>query len=200
MYEPSAFLDAVNTDDVMTRFVRLHQFLDNVLTELVNERLVESHALEVKRIPFALRVELAVALGIIDMQTRSPLLQFNSLRNDFVHTTDVVLTEKHATDFYNIFPPQLRESVSRNLANETAFHWRITLLVVALFVHLHKKLDHIRDMKIWDEALHEEVQDILSTSVEVRAKYKAETDAQLKARFDRLKAKARTTPDAKNAP
>jgi hypothetical protein len=54
------FLETLNNPDLLVQCIRVHQHLDNVLTDLVNERLVESHSLDVQRIPFPLRVELAV--------------------------------------------------------------------------------------------------------------------------------------------
>ena len=53
------FLSHVNIDDPLKMVLRCHQDFDALLTEIVNKVLVESHHLEVERIPFPLKVELA---------------------------------------------------------------------------------------------------------------------------------------------
>jgi hypothetical protein len=107
--------DAVNAPDLMVRILRIHQYLDQLLSALVNEQLVESHYLDVDRIPFALRVELAVALGVVDKEDRSPLLQFNTFRNRFAHDPKTEITEKDLQDFYNLYQGKLRTMLNRDI-------------------------------------------------------------------------------------
>ena len=96
------FVDIVNNPNVLGAVIRLHQLLSDLVTELINEKLVESHYLEVDRIPFALRIELAVAVGMISKEDRPVLLQFNTRRNEFVHAGKTDFSEKEASDLYNI--------------------------------------------------------------------------------------------------
>ena len=95
----------------MLRFIMIHQYLDRMLSSVINERLIESHFLDVGRIPFALRVELAVALGIVELQDRAAFLQFNTIRNRFAHNPAASLTEQDFRDFYNVTGPSLRDMV-----------------------------------------------------------------------------------------
>lgn len=60
------FLSHVNSGDELTMIVRSHQDLDELLAKTISEALVESHFLDVERIPFSLKVELGVALGKIE--------------------------------------------------------------------------------------------------------------------------------------
>jgi len=186
-----ALLIDVNNPNVMVRLIRIHQYLDGVLSALVNERLIESHYLDVERIPFPLRVELGVAIGVIANDDRSPLLQFNTIRNQFAHDPKRVLTEKDSRDFYNVCQGKLRYIGHREYDSFADAEECVTYMSVVLYLKLQQSLDHIRNSKLWDRAAAEEMQELLDKNPGLRnviQSKRSETNESIKARFDRLKA------------
>ena len=170
--------------------VRSYQDLDLLLAELINETLVQSHFLDVERISFPLRVELGVALGKIGIEMRSPLLKFNAIRNEFTHDSGTKLTEKHVRDFYNVFDdPKIRNVVHRPYESFPDPISLIRELISILFVFLRSNVERMREEKLWNLALHEEIVELLGDSP---VRYKddpayLESDASIKKRFERLK-------------
>jgi len=185
------FLNVVNGTDLLVKVVRLHQLLDGVLTALVNERLVESHFLDVQRIPFALRVELAVALGLVDKDDRAPLLRFNAIRNEFVYDRKTSLTPKESQDFYNVCQGRLRYFVTTLKFDDFATPEECVINMSGyLYILLCQALEHARNAKLWDRAAMEEMQEVLRQAPGVRRlieRNRASGHPKIRARFDELK-------------
>jgi hypothetical protein len=199
-------LAEVDNPNVMVRFIRLHQYLDGVVSALVNERLVESHYLDVERVPFSLRVELGVAIGVVANDDRSPLLQFNTIRNQFAHDPKKVLTEKDSRDFYNLCQGKLRQMANRKYESFADAAHCVTVMSLFLYLKLQQSLEQIRDSKLWDRASSEEMQDLLDKNPRLRDAMESKdtgADESIRARFDRLKAEEaalENTPKSQNAP
>src|ERR1039458_5146983 len=184
------FLSHVNSEDELTMVVRSHQDLDELLAKTISEALIESHFLDVERIPFSLKVELGVALGNVEEDMRSPLLKLNGIRNEFAHDSKTTLTEKHVRDFYNVFVfdnPKMREFLHR--PDKTDPITLIRDLISVLFVRLRSNLEKLRDEKLWNLAVHEDALELLGDSP-IRYKdhpSRLETTASVTKRFERLK-------------
>jgi hypothetical protein len=191
--ETETFCSHINAPDELIAVLRSHQDLDVLLADIINESLVESHFLEIERIPFSLKVELVVALGKIEKEARPALLRFNSIRNEFAHDSKTLLTEKSIRDFYNVFDGSMRsqivgihvyESFDDNVS-------RFRRLAGVLFVYLRSTLRNLRDQKLWDRAMHEEAESFLAESEKRNSPYYdsalEETQSGIRERFERLK-------------
>ncbi len=184
------FLSHVNIDDPLTRVVRCHQDFDALLTEIINKVLIESHYLEVERIPFPLKVELAIALGKVEMEARSPLLKFNSIRNEFTHDSKTSLTEEDARDFYNVFDsPKIRAAVGQNYdsigAGKPASHADcvVALLCGVLYSGLQIAVERI----LWEKAEDESLREWMNKEPPVPQHIREQTHKELLERVERMK-------------
>ena len=184
------FLSHVNIDDPLTRVVRCHQDFDALLTEIINKVLIESHYLEVERIPFPLKVELAIALGKVEMELRSPLLKFNSIRNEFAHDSKTSLTEEDARDFYNVFDsPKIRAAVGENYdsigAGKPQGH--ADCVVALLCGVLYSSLRIAVERTLWEEAERESLQEWMSKRPPVPQHIHEQVHKELSERVERMK-------------
>ena len=174
---------------MMVKVIRIHQYLDRIMTAIINECLVESHYLDVERIPFALRVELAVAIGAIDKEDRSPLLFFNTMRNRFAHDPNTELTEKDSRDFYNVFPKQLRVMLDREYESFEDLNHAIAELSICLYIKVEHSLHYLRDSKLWQRAYSEETRAVVAKLTRSRdLQGTSPAGERIKVRFEQLKA------------
>ena len=98
-------------DDDLGLILRAHLYLEAVLTELIQERLNEPDSLDLERLNFATKVDLAIALAVIHHSEKAPLAFLNKLRNRFAHHLDARLTEQDERQFVNSFAIEQRQEI-----------------------------------------------------------------------------------------
>jgi hypothetical protein len=84
-----------------------------LLNLAISDSLDDPHVLEVRRLPFALKVDIAAALRLI--QERDLLLAVNGIRNRFAHNRGAELTKKDADALRSASGPHVREFVLKSL-------------------------------------------------------------------------------------
>jgi hypothetical protein len=149
-----AFDGFLDSPEPLTVFLRCHQTFDGQLSDIINEYLMESHSLEISRIAFPVKVELAIALGAVQKDLRSPLLKFNAIRNALAHDGQTVLTEQEIRDFRNVFnTPFMLEGlqVSLDAAGEKP-QPLLRAMLLLIYAILNHKLEAVRDQKLWSQA------------------------------------------------
>jgi hypothetical protein len=177
------FLDLVNSQNEMLLVMRLHQLMDRLLSSLIEERLIESHHLEVRRIPFAVRVELAEAMGLVERSNRGALFQFNSLRNRFAHDSKTAVVERDALDLFNGRGEKLGSMIGNGYGSYSGPIECVREIGTCLVIILDKALEHERDAKLWDTAMIQEAREVLGE----RRRDTGAVNARIRARFECLK-------------
>jgi len=157
-----AFDELVNSPSELLMMVQLHQLMDGLISDLIEEQLVEKHHLELRRIPCAVKIELAAALGLLKNTGRATLLQINTLRNKFTHEPTASITEKDARDLYNATTEEFRAITKRTYADfETPRDCVGEIFVLTVFL-LDRSLEHLRDEKLYGIAVIEEAESMLA--------------------------------------
>ena len=80
------FLEIVNNPNELLMVVRLHQLMDGLVADLIEEKLIEKHHLELRRIPCSVRIELAQAMGLLQEGDRGTLLDWSPFLRQTVRT------------------------------------------------------------------------------------------------------------------
>jgi hypothetical protein len=95
----------------------------------------------VLRLPFAVKVDLAETLGIIDPGSIPLFRSFNMIRNRFAHNPFARFTKKDARDMANCLSPAQKAVIRRGESNEVItelsnreFFWRTILAMMAELV------------------------------------------------------------------
>jgi len=68
------------------------------------------HTLEASSLSAALKIDLAVALGILSPEVAPIFRKINSIRNAFAHSSRGAFAEADARDFFNTWPPVIRKT------------------------------------------------------------------------------------------
>jgi hypothetical protein len=143
--------------DPFTRSIRGLQAVEEVLDLAISESLANPHHLEISRLPFALKIDVASALGVI---VDVPLFEaLNRIRNRFAHDRHATFSERDATDLFNIWPEALRGTDDRKDFGSPADVLGLSL--AWLFVLLKKAVGDLRDGKARVRISHEIAEEAL---------------------------------------
>lgn len=91
-------------DDELQVIVRGHLYLEHVLIQFLNQALPLPEAIDLRRVPYSMKIDLCVALRLIRPSLVPPMNKVNELRNRVAHNLHYVFTEKDKLDFYNCYP------------------------------------------------------------------------------------------------
>ena len=75
----------LQSEEQLTAFVFGHLILESLLVQLIDTELKNSKEFDAFKIPFHAKVDLCLALGIIDKPVVGLLKQINNIRNKFAH-------------------------------------------------------------------------------------------------------------------
>jgi hypothetical protein len=157
----SEFLALVNSPDPLRVAVRGQQCLELLLEEAINETLFQAHTLEVHNLSFALKVDLATALGIVPPDERPAYVKVNKIRNLFAHEPDAEFATTDAHDLYNILSNRQRRCLGKEFDEFTEAIDVLRYCLAALRAGLQVNITRIRDTKALAIVQHELVQETI---------------------------------------
>jgi hypothetical protein len=175
---------ALGSDDALTVVLKGHLTIEALLDLAISEVLLQPHRLEVQRLGFALKVDLAVALGIAPDEVRGPLVKINTLRNGFAHGSRTNLTKRDARELFNTWPTHIQSAGGTRFESfETPLDTLRDSLWVAVWV-LETRITAFRDDKTRGKVLAEMVEEVLGPREERQrraGRYLVERDARIEA-------------------
>jgi hypothetical protein len=154
------FLTIVNDDDFLCVTIRGHQAIDDALNAAISQALLEPHALEIERLTFALKIDLAVALRVIGIESRSLFVILNRVRNRFAHRADAGFDSQHATELRNSFPLTQRAGLEQELAQLSPKELLRRGIAIA-FLEVRIAFHGLRTAQVELEVMHELVEETL---------------------------------------
>jgi hypothetical protein len=100
----------INSGDTLTTVIKAHLYLEHVLIFFLRQSFSQPDEINLKRISFPTKVDLCIALGLIDKELRAPLNKVNEMRNRVAHTLDVEINDQERKEFWMSLPPRLRRA------------------------------------------------------------------------------------------
>ena len=158
------FLEAVNADDPLRIVVQTHQYLETTLCALLSAKLSEPHAIELRRLGFPLKVDLAIALGTLHPDSRPAWLKINSVRNAFAHDASAKWDNHLAQDAFNTLSTRHRKSLDRAFKDYSNPLDVLRGIMAALYVQCTNMIEKLEDEQITDQVLHEMTEERLKDS------------------------------------
>jgi len=183
------FLELINSADPLSLVIKGHQAVETALNAAISEALPDPHALEIERLSFALKIDLAVALGAVREDSRPSLVQLNGVRNRFAHRMEASFDSKAATDLFNALSPWQRSALGTDLTSYTDPHETLREVIAVLFIELKTSMAAMQESKLAAEALREMVRETLANSPlgPLSSQDRYEVNAELQARVDAKK-------------
>jgi hypothetical protein len=113
----------------------------------VAEALTEPHELELERLTFPLKLDLAIALGIIPSDIRPLFLKLNKIRNTFAHNSRASFDSPEAQELLGTMPAPHRDSVRDYLAAAQTPRDILRIAFVVAFYQAKGAAEHVRARK-----------------------------------------------------
>lgn len=155
-------LEILNASDCLTIVLRGQQAVERALDAAISEALPEPHALEIEKLSFALKSDLAVALRVIRADSRGALLALYRIRNRFAHRFDAAFGQKEAEDLGNALSAWQRHLLGREPSAYAEPRDLLRNAIAVLFVECTSAQSRLQEAKLADEVLHEIVQETLA--------------------------------------
>lgn len=186
-------LSVVNSPDLLTLVIRGHQLIERVLEAAVSEALPTPHAVELSRISFSLKVDLAIALGAISLKSRASYVVINRIRNRFAHDSAATFEFKDAQDLYNAVSPHQRFLMSKTYAELPSAQALLGNVLAVVFLELKGAVTKLRDAKLEAEVLHEIAQEEIALAAHItKDVYGDEIQREVKERVEKKKKRSNT--------
>jgi hypothetical protein len=154
-------LTILNATDLLTVTVRGHQCVETALTLLLLEALPAPHEIELSRLSFALKLDLALALNLIRCDSSPLFMALNRLRNRFAHDPGATFDAKAATDLANTFSTFQKHAAVEDLNLMSDPRDVLAHAFAVVYYEATGSLGRLKDSKLYQEVLQELVQDTL---------------------------------------
>ena len=130
------FQELYGTADVLAFVIRGHLYCESALTQLLEANFKNPNAIDVDRLQYRTKVELCVALGLIDPSLTPGLHKLGLLRNKFGHNLTYVATEVDQRDFVNTVKSSLGAPAKFYLSRGRKFPNGLRRCILALWIPL----------------------------------------------------------------
>lgn len=187
----SEFQEILNSQDLLSKIIKGHQCIESVLNLAISEFLPEPHVLEIRRLNFSLKVDLATALRIIDSESRITYHKINKLRNDFAHNFNADIKTNKVRELFNALSPFLKHLVGKEYDEIENDLERVEYVLAVVFVQLQGAVTNIRDRKAEDLILHEMVVKVLGNKINADSDKSQEVQQKIKLARDQRKSEGR---------
>ncbi len=150
--ERTVFLKYLNSDDSMGFIVRGHLYIESALMQLIEEAPPDPGAIDLTRFNFPLKLDLAVALGLMSESETRGYLRLNSLRNKHAHNLGVALSEDDQRNLFQSLD-QLQRDKIRQIASPKKLNRFPELsrwCIASLYLTMRTKLEKIRLARVSD--------------------------------------------------
>lgn len=181
------FLAAVNAEEPLAMVMKSHLCIEALLSLAISEFLTAPHALELRRLSFGLKAELAVALGIVPSDCRALFLAANRVRNAFAHDRRAEFTPKQAAALFSALSPRQRAILNRPLVQYDDCTVVFSECVSLLYVELESAITRHRDHRVYENLIAEEVKACISQApadVAARRRYGEARERRMASRVE----------------
>jgi len=191
MLQPTSeqFIKIALADDIVVLSIRGHIAIDSALSDVILQALPNPHLLEVERLSFLLKFDLAVALQSMNKNSRPLFQKLNSIRNQFAHQAAAELNDVMAQELKNCMTESHKKIVKHTF--ETAKKPRdiLEIATAAAFYEAHYAHEYLINKKLELDAVREETEILLKeteqysnhpAAVEFRNRVKSRLEAKQK--------------------
>lgn len=112
------FLDATFGGDELQVILRGHLYIEHELEKLLKIYMVEPQLVLTERFMFMNKINLAIALGALSLDKKTPYKRLNELRNNYVHQLKFKVSETDLNRLVDSFDRDLRDEASVKKWNE----------------------------------------------------------------------------------
>jgi hypothetical protein len=103
-FDVPRFHKEVGTGDMLALVIRGHIYLEHVLIQTVSEEMARPDEVEMRRLSFPAKLDLGIAMGLIDPDWRPALNRVNEMRNKMAHRLEYTFDDKEKMELWRMVP------------------------------------------------------------------------------------------------
>jgi hypothetical protein len=84
--------------------IRGHIYLEHVLIQTVSEEMAKPNEIEMRRLSFPAKLDLGIAMGLIDSEWRPAVNRVNEMRNKMAHRLEYKFEDKDKLELLRMMP------------------------------------------------------------------------------------------------
>lgn len=183
------FQKIIGNPDPVVISIRGQIAIESALTEVISHGLPEPHHLEVTRLTYPLKVDLAVALRGLRSESRPLFLKLNSIRNKFAHSPAATFEDVVTQEIKSCMATHQREMVGEHFLSADTPKDALIIGTVAAFYEARSAAEGLRKKRVHIEAWHEEVRDLIDSigpvaNPDVKSEFSKRLEARVKTKLD----------------
>lgn len=152
----------ITADDPLQIIIRGHLYVEYNLIRLIEESIPHPQAINLTRFSFPLKIDLAIALGLLSPEEQPAYIALNRFRNKLAHNLEMEITKDDESDFFNTLNSTQRHVVSTHKLKPNDFPWIFRKCITVLLLTLEVSRENLVKNKEEMNRLHRKVNRILS--------------------------------------
>ena len=126
--------------------------------KLIYEALPNPEAIDLTRLGFPLKVDLAIALRLLLLEEKPAYIVLNKLRNRLAHDLDVEIGRTEEIELFHAMGSMQRLSLSNRSPDDFQFPDLLRRVIAVLFVSTEVALQKLIESKAETARLHQEME------------------------------------------
>lgn len=136
-FDVPTWTNHLNAQDELALVIRGHLYVEAALVQQIETALVNKEGFDAERLPFPVKVKIAVALGKVAPADVGALSVLNRLRGRFAHDLNTKLNDKDELDLHNALSAQQCQIVDNFRKPEMPLIGRLRCDIVGVILTLH---------------------------------------------------------------
>jgi len=147
LFQPDEYLRALNSRDHMGVVLRTHAYVEAFLLDLIESQLPTPDAMDWTRLGFEEKLNVAVALDLIDPTEKPAYLKLNAWRNKLAHHPNATVTVGETLELIDVLNPLQLWTFIKATGREPLAGRDLQRLITVLFVGLATRVPLARNQK-----------------------------------------------------
>lgn len=155
------FIKIALADDIVVLSIRGHIAIDSALSDVILQALPNPHLLEVERLSFLLKFDLAVALKSMNKNSRPLFQKLNAIRNQFAHQAAAEFNDTTAQELKNCMTELHKKIVKHTFETAKKSRDILEIATAAAFYEANYAHESLVNRKLERDAVREETEILL---------------------------------------
>jgi hypothetical protein len=136
------------TGDVFRHAVVGFSAIEIALEELIAQALLSSHRVELGKLTFGFKVDLAIGLGLLHRDSKGLLIKLSKIRNHYAHEFKTGGEYCHPSELKSCFSESQRSIAEDHFEGATSFESILRVAFVSAFYEIRNAIARQQAMKI----------------------------------------------------
>ena len=171
-FDVDRFEREIDAGDMLARIIRGHIYLEHVLIQTLADAFAAPDEIELRRLNFPAKLDLCIALGLLEPQWRGAVTKMNEMRNRMAHRLEITFTDQDRIDLFNTVP----EGILKDAYRDEKQSWENLLKGIVIWFDLSRQAK--KEQRIRNKYSEERLNRLLAETKPQRDAWIAEQKAK----------------------